>query len=63
MLLIAKTLGMSVGVIAATIIAVGTSLPELVVTIAAIKKRQHGLAVGNIVGSKVICLILHLLVV
>lgn len=48
---IAQTLGISVGVIAATIIAVGTSLPELVITIMAVKKKEHGLAVGNIIGS------------
>lgn len=48
---IAYALGISAGVIAATIIAIGTSLPELVVTITAVKKKQHGLAIGNIIGS------------
>jgi cation:H+ antiporter len=48
---IAHALGISAGVIAATMIAIGTSLPELVITITAIKKKQHSLAIGNIIGS------------
>lgn len=38
-------------VIGSTVIAVGTSLPELSVSIASIKKRHMGLALGNILGS------------
>lgn len=48
---VATAWGVSVGVVASTVIAVGTSLPELAVTLAAIKKKEHGLAVGNIIGS------------
>lgn len=50
-LAIAQALSISVGVVAATMIAVGTSLPELVITIVAIHKKQPGLAVGNVIGS------------
>lgn len=50
-LAIAQAWQVSAGIIAATIIAVGTSLPELVITIAAVKKREHGLALGNLLGS------------
>lgn len=55
---IANTLGISVGIIAATIIAVGTSLPELIITLVAIKKKEYELAVGNIIGSNLFNLVL-----
>ena len=48
---IARTFGMSETLIGLTIIAVGTSLPELVTSIVASKKGENGLAVGNCVGS------------
>jgi len=48
---IAKMLGMSDVVIGLTIVALGTSLPELSATIACMKKNEHDLALGNIVGS------------
>ena len=50
---IAKTFGMSETLIGLTIIAVGTSLPELVTSIVASKKGENGLAVGNVVGSSI----------
>lgn len=48
---IAQFMGVSDLVIGLTIIALGTSLPELAATISSVKKGQHDLAVGNIVGS------------
>ena len=48
---IARTFGMSETLIGLTIIAVGTSLPELVTSVVASKKGENGLAVGNCVGS------------
>lgn len=48
---IAKMLGMSDVLIGLTIVALGTSLPELSATIACMRKSEHDLALGNIVGS------------
>jgi len=48
---IATSLGLPPSVIGATIIAFGTSLPELATTIQALKKRLFGMALGNIFGS------------
>ncbi|PPD22269.1 MAG: calcium/sodium antiporter [Methylomonas sp.] len=48
---IAQSLGVSDLIIGLTIVAVGTSLPELASSIMAIRKGEHDLAVGNIVGS------------
>ncbi len=50
---IAKAFGVSEFLISATIIAVGTSLPELVTTIVAMFKENADLAVGTIVGSNI----------
>jgi len=57
---IAELWGMSEYLISATIIAVGTSLPELVVGIVAVMKKNVDLAVGNIIGANVfnICWVL-----
>ena len=51
---IATVSGVSQAVISATIVAVGTSLPELVTTITAIAKKQSSLSVGNIIGANLI---------
>jgi cation:H+ antiporter len=51
---IAGQLGLSEYLISATIIAIGTSLPELVVSIVAVTKGNPDLAVGNIVGSSIL---------
>lgn len=51
---IATVSGLSEAVISATIVAVGTSLPELVTTVTAIIKRQSSLSVGNIIGANLI---------
>jgi len=48
---IAGFLGVSKSFIGLSLIAFGTSLPELAVNIQAMRKRQPGLAVGNILGS------------
>ena len=50
---IADTFGVSEAVIGLTIVALGTSLPELAVTIVAGVRGQGGVAVGNILGSNV----------
>lgn len=51
---LAKSLGVSEAIIGVTIIAVGTSLPELVTTITAIVKKQSELSIGNIIGANII---------
>ena len=48
---IAEMMGMGDVVIGLTIVALGTSLPELSSTIACMRKQEHDLALGNIVGS------------
>ena len=50
---VAQQFGLSEFLISATIIAIGTSLPELVTGIKAAKKKDTGLAVGNSVGSNI----------
>jgi len=51
--MVARWLGMSEYFISLTIVAVGTSLPELVTTVIAARKKNMDLAVGNIVGSNI----------
>ena len=60
--IIATTIGISERIISLTIIALGTSLPELVTTVMAAKKGESDLLVGNIVGSNIfnICIVLAL---
>ena len=50
---IAKTLGISDSVIALTLVAAGTSIPELATSIAAALKRNADIAIGNIIGSNI----------
>lgn len=50
---IARTLGVSELIIGLTIVAAGTSLPELVTSVAAAWRKQSDLALGNILGSNV----------
>jgi cation:H+ antiporter len=50
---IAETFGVSEAVIGLTVVALGTSLPELAVTIVAGIRGQGGVAVGNVLGSNV----------
>lgn len=51
---IALLFGVSERIISLTLVAVGTSLPELVTTLTAIAKKEYALSVGNIVGANVI---------
>lgn len=57
---IALFCGMSETLVGLTIVAIGTSLPELVTSIVAAKKGQNGMAVGNVVGSNIFNLLLIL---
>ncbi len=50
---IAKSLGVTDRIIGLTIVAVGTSLPELFASVAAAKKGQTDMAIGNVVGSAI----------
>ncbi|PCI59131.1 MAG: calcium/sodium antiporter [Methylophilaceae bacterium] len=50
---IAQGFGVSDLIIGLTVIAIGTSLPELAASIAAARKGEHDLAVGNIIGSNI----------
>lgn len=50
---IARYFGLSELIIGLTIIAIGTSLPELAASIASIKNNEHDLALGNVVGSNI----------
>ncbi len=50
---IARDLGMTETLIGLTIVAVGTSLPELVTSVVAARKGEVGMAVGNVVGSNI----------
>lgn len=50
---IATRMGVSDRVIGLTLVALGTSLPELAVCVAAALKREYDMAVGNIVGSNI----------
>lgn len=50
---VAKTLGVSDAVIGLTIVAGGTSMPELATSIVAARKGNSGIAIGNVLGSNV----------
>ncbi|MBP3840808.1 MAG: calcium/sodium antiporter [Bacilli bacterium] len=50
---IAKMLGVSERMIALTIVALGTSLPELVTSVSATRKGEYDIAIGNVVGSNI----------
>lgn len=57
---LARLAGISERIIGVTIVAVGTSLPELVTTVTAIVKKQSALSVGNILGANILDLTLIL---
>lgn len=50
---IARTFGVSEAVIGLTVVAVGTSLPELATSVIAALRRQTDIAVGNVIGSNI----------
>ena len=51
---LASGMGISEAIIGFTVIALGTSLPEFVTTLTAIRKKENSLSVGNIVGANII---------
>ena len=57
---IAESLGLSQLIIGVVIVAIGTSLPELITSIIAIAKKQTDIGVGNIVGSNIYNILLIL---
>ncbi len=57
---VASALNISEGIVGITIVAIGTSLPELVTTITSIVKKQGDLGVGNVIGANIIDLVLIL---
>ena len=48
---IALTCGMSQTLVGLTIVAIGTSLPEVVTSLTALKKGETGIIIGNVIGS------------
>ncbi len=54
---VARLAGMSEGLIGLTIVALGTSIPEIAISIRAITKKNTALAIGNILGSNIFDLI------
>ena len=57
---IAYLLGVPERIVALTLVAIGTSLPELVTTITAIVKKESALSIGNLIGANIIDLSLIL---
>ena len=57
---IAQELGVSEAVIGLTIVAGGTSLPELATSVVAARKGNSGIAIGNVLGSNVVNILLIL---
>ena len=57
---LAEIFGISSIIIGMTIVAIGTSLPELATTLVAIKKDESSLAIGNIIGSNIMNIVVVL---
>lgn len=57
---LALLLGVPASIVGVTMVAIGTSLPELVTTLTAIAKKEASMSVGNIIGANVIDLTLIL---
>lgn len=57
---IAKSVGMSDNLVGLTIVAFGTSLPEFVTSIIAVKKGETEIAIGNVIGSNIFNILLVL---
>lgn len=51
--MLSNELGIAKSFIGATVVAIGTSLPELSIDLAALKKRRYGLAIGDAIGSTI----------
>ena len=50
---LAKQISISEAVISVTIVAIGTSVPELAASLVAIAKKEEGISVGNLIGSNI----------
>tara|TARA_B100001057_G_scaffold73966_1_gene68444 strand:- start:738 stop:1361 length:624 start_codon:yes stop_codon:yes gene_type:complete len=50
---LAKQINISEAVISVTIVAIGTSVPELSASLVAIAKKEEGISVGNLIGSNI----------
>ncbi|MFC1481215.1 calcium/sodium antiporter [Candidatus Neomarinimicrobiota bacterium] len=50
---LARVVGISEWVIGATIVAAGTSAPEMATSLTAVMRGQHGISVGNLIGSDI----------
>lgn len=57
---IAEKMNINEGIIGASIIAIGTSLPELITSVMAMRKKQYDIIIGNIIGSDIINILLIL---
>jgi len=57
---IATSLGVSKVAISMTMVAIGTSLPELATSVIAILKKEYGLLTGNIIGSNIMNILMVL---
>ncbi|MCH7816711.1 MAG: calcium/sodium antiporter [Proteobacteria bacterium] len=57
---IAESIGVSTAIIGLTAVALGTSLPELAASVTCVLKGHHDLAIGNIVGSNILNLLIVL---
>ena len=51
--ILAKNFGISDRIIAVTVVAIGTSIPELATSIVAALKKENNLAIGNLIGSNI----------
>lgn len=58
--IIAQQLGMSENLVGLTVVAIGTSLPELVTSLVATKKGELDIAIGNVIGSNIFNMLLIL---
>ena len=59
---IALSFGLSQTLVGLTVVALGTSLPELVTSIVASRKGENGLALGNVIGSNIFNILMVLAV-
>jgi len=52
-IIVAQTLGVSEAVISVSLVAVGTSIPELAASIIAVIKQEKAISLGNLIGSNI----------